>query len=87
MKGLGLALFMLASAALAAEQSLSLRVEGWHSKGDVYKTEAAVQQVRGVKSVSSDLAKKSITVSFDDAVANPAQIQKAISSAGYVSHR
>jgi copper chaperone CopZ len=87
MKGLGLALFMLASAALAAEQSLSLRVEGWHSKGDVYKTEAAVQQVKGVKSVSSDLAKKSITVSFDDAVANPAQIQKAISSAGYVSHR
>jgi copper chaperone CopZ len=87
MKGLGLALFMLASAALAAEQSLSLRVEGWHSKGDVYKTEAAVQQVKGVKGVSSDLAKKSITVSFDDAVANPAQIQKAISSAGYVSHR
>ncbi|HET9754166.1 MAG TPA: heavy metal-associated domain-containing protein [Myxococcales bacterium] len=87
MKRLGLALLMLASAALAAEQSLSLRVEGWHSKGDVYKTEAAVQQVKGVKSVSSDLSKKSITVSFDDAVANPALIQKAISSAGYVSHR
>ena len=87
MKRLALALFGMASAALAAEQSLSLRVEGWHSKGDVYKTEAAVQQVKGVKNVSSDLAKKSLTVSFDDAVANAAQIQKAISSAGYVSHR
>jgi copper chaperone CopZ len=87
MKRLALALIGLASAVLAAEQSLSLRVEGWHSKGDVYKTEAAVQQVKGVKSVSSDLPKKSITVSFDDAVANAAQIQKAISSAGYVSHR
>ncbi|HET7785858.1 MAG TPA: heavy-metal-associated domain-containing protein [Myxococcales bacterium] len=87
MKRLALALLALAGAALAAEQSLSLRVEGWHSKGDVYKTEAAVQQVKGVKNVSSDLSKKSITVSFDDAVANAAQIQKAISSAGYVSHR
>jgi copper chaperone CopZ len=87
MKRLALALFALASAALAAQQSLSLRVEGWHSKGDVYKTEAAVQQVKGVVRVSSDLSKKEITVSFDDAVANPAQIQKAISSAGYVSHR
>ena len=87
MKRFALALFAVASAALAAEQSLSLRVEGWHSKGDVYKTEAAVQQVKGVKSVSSDLSKKEVTVRFDDAVANAAQIQKAISSAGYVSHR
>lgn len=87
MKRLALTLFGLASAALAAEQSLSLRVEGWHSKGDVYKTEAAVQQVKGVVRVSSDLSKKEITVSFDDAQANAAQIQKAISSAGYVSHR
>jgi copper chaperone CopZ len=87
MKKLVLALFVLASAALAAEQSLSLRVEGWHSKGDVYKTEAAVQQVKGVVRISSDLSKKELKVSFDDAVANAAQIQKAVSSAGYVSHR
>jgi copper chaperone CopZ len=87
MKRLALALLGLASAVLAAEQSLSLRVEGWHSKGDVYKTEAAVQQVKGVVRVSSDLSKKEIRVSFDDAVANAAQIQKAISAAGYVSHR
>jgi len=77
----------IAVAAQAAEQSLSLKVDGWHSKGDVYKTEQAVQKVKGVKSVSSDLAGKSITVVFDDAATNAADIQKAISSAGYVSHR
>ena len=75
----------LAAAAHAAEQTLSLKVEGWHSKGDVYKTEAAVQKVKGVVRVSSDLSGNTITVVFDDAVANAAAIRKAISSAGYVS--
>ena len=70
---------------LAAVQTLLLKVEGWHSKGDVYKTEAAVQAVKGVTSVSSDLAKKQITVTYDGA--SVAEIQKAISAAGYVSHR
>ncbi|HZX93880.1 MAG TPA: heavy metal-associated domain-containing protein [Myxococcales bacterium] len=87
MRRIALVMFALAGAALAAEQSLSLRVEGWHSKGDVYKTEAAVQQVKGVLRVSSDLGKKELTVHFDDGVANAAGIQKAISGAGYVSHR
>lgn len=86
MRHLWLAL-ALAAAAQAAEQSLSLKVEGWHSKGDVYKTEAAVQQVKGVVRVSSDLPAKTLTVVYDDAKANPAVIQKAISGAGYISHR
>ena len=77
----------LAFAVRAAEQTLSLKVEGWHSKGDVYKTESAVQKVKGVIRVSSDLEAKTMTVVFDDAAANAAAIQKAISSAGYVSHR
>jgi copper chaperone CopZ len=87
MRRIALAVLLFSSAALAAEKSLSLRVEGWHSKGDIYKTEAAVQQVKGVLRVSSDLSKKAITVTFDDAVASEAQIQKAISGAGYLSHR
>ncbi|MGZ6142910.1 MAG: heavy-metal-associated domain-containing protein [Myxococcales bacterium] len=77
----------LSLAALAAEQSLSLKIEGWYSKGDVYKTEEAVRQVKGVKAVSSKLAAKQLTVVFDDAVASPAAIEKAISGAGYLSHR
>jgi copper chaperone CopZ len=84
---MALAILALASGALAAERSLSLRVEGWHSKGDVYKTESAIKQVKGVVRVSSDLPKKQITVTFDDAVASEAQVEKAISGAGYISHR
>jgi copper chaperone CopZ len=87
MKRLFFLALALAAAAQAAEQSLSLTVEGWHSKGDVFKTEAAIQQVKGVVRVSSDLASKKLTVVYDDAAANPAAIQKAISGAGYVSHR
>ncbi len=86
MKRLWLAL-SLAAAVQAAEQSLSLKVEGWHSRGDVFKTEAAVQKVKGVVRVSSDLGSKTITVVYDDAAANAAAIQKAISGAGYISHR
>ena len=82
-----LTILLLSLAAQAAEQSLSLKIEGWHSKGDVYKTEQAVQQVKGVRTVSSDLTKKEMRVVFDDATASAAAIQKAISSAGYLSHR
>ena len=82
-----LTVLLLSLAAQAAEQSLSLKIEGWHSKGDVYKTEQAVQQVRGVRTVSSDLTKKEMRVVFDDATASAAAIQKAISGAGYLSHR
>ena len=82
-----LTVLLLSLAAQAAEQSLSLKIEGWHSKGDVYKTEQAVQKVKGVLRVSSDLGGKTITVAFDDGSATAAEIQKAISSAGYLSHR
>ena len=41
---------LLSLAARAAEQTLSLKIDGWHSKGDGYKTEAAVRAVQGVKS-------------------------------------
>lgn len=86
MKRLSLAL-ALAFAVQAAEQSLSLKVEGWHSKGDGYKTEQAVRAVKGVTNVSADSGRKVLTVTYDDQVASPATIQKAISEAGYISHR
>jgi copper chaperone CopZ len=82
-----LAVFALALAAHAAEQTLTLKVDGWHSKGDAYKTEQAVRGVKGVTRASADPAAKQITVVYDDAAANAGSIQKAISEAGYVSHR
>ena len=82
-----LAALALALAAQAAEQTLALKVEGWHSKGDGYKTEQAVRAVKGVTNVSADSGRKVLTVTYDDQVASPVTIQKAISEAGYISHR
>ena len=74
---------VLAGAAGAAERSLPLKVEGWHSKGDAYKAEAAVRAVKGVKSATADFASKQLTVVFDDAAASEAQVRKAIADAGF----
>lgn len=78
-----MAILFLAGAANAAERSLSLQVEGWHSKGDSFKSEAAVRAVKGVKSAAGDFAGKRLTVVFDDAIASEAQLKKAIADAGF----
>ena len=77
---------LAAVGAAAADQSLTLKVDGWHSKGDAYKTEQAVRQVPGVRSTTSDAAKHELTVVFDSATSEAA-VRKAISEAGYLSHR
>jgi copper chaperone CopZ len=82
-----LAALALSLAVHAAEQTLTLKVGGWHSKGDAYKTEQALREVKGVKRASADAAAKQVTVVYDDAVASPAAIQKAISDAGYSASR
>jgi copper chaperone CopZ len=72
-----------AGAALAADQSVTLKVGGWRSKGDGYKAEAAARSVKGVKSATADVGKKELAVVFDDAVATRAQVEKAVKDAGY----
>ena len=79
--------FLLAAAAGAAERSLTLKIEGFHSKGDAYKVELAVRGVNGVRSAAADAAKKELVVVFDDAVTSEAEVRKAISAAGYASQR
>jgi copper chaperone CopZ len=79
--------FLLAAAAGAAEQSLTLKIEGFHSKGDAYKVELAVRAVKGVRSAAADAATKELVVVFEDAQTSEAEVRKAISAAGYVSHR
>ena len=88
---MGLRTFTLAAlvavGASAADQSLTLKVDGWHSKGDAYKTEQAVRQVKGVRSTTSDPVKHELSVVFDGAATSEAEVRKAISEAGYTSHR
>src|SRR5262249_55416252 len=80
-----LAALLLSLAVQAAEQTLTLKVDGWHSKGDAYKTEQAVREVKGVTRASADVAAKQITVVYDDAAASAGSIEKAIAGAGYAA--
>lgn len=77
------ALFAVAAAAFGADRSVTLKVDGWHSKGDAYKTESAVRAMKGVKDVSWDVEKRQLIVKFDDAVTSQAQVEKAVAAAGY----
>jgi copper chaperone CopZ len=70
-------------AAAAAERSVTIRVAGWHSKGDAWRTESAIRGLKGVRQVETDAGKQQVTVVFDDAVATRARIEKAIADAGY----
>jgi copper chaperone CopZ len=70
-------------AARAAEQTVTIKVSGWHSKGDAYKTEVSVRAVKGVSNASADYAKTVIVVTYDDKQATRPQLDKAIGDAGY----
>jgi copper chaperone CopZ len=73
----------LATAGRAAEKTETLKVDGWHSSGDAYKTEAALRSLKGVKQCSADKGKGEVTVTYDDAATNRGAIEKAVASAGY----
>ncbi|MFL5312039.1 MAG: heavy-metal-associated domain-containing protein [Myxococcales bacterium] len=70
-------------AALAAEKTETIKVAGWHSKGDAYKTEVAVRAVKGVSNASADYARTVIVVTYDDQQATRQQLDKAVGDAGY----
>lgn len=78
-----LAAVLLALPAGAAEQTLRLTIEGWHSKGDAYKTEVSVRAVKGVANATANYGQAAIVVTYDDKQATRQQIEKAIGDAGY----
>ena len=67
----------------AAPQTITLKVAGWHSKGDGYKTEAAVRGVKGVTGATADTKALTIVVTFEDTQATRQQVEQAVTSAGY----
>jgi periplasmic mercuric ion binding protein len=73
----------LVASAQAAEKTETLKVDGWHSSGDAYKTEQAVRSVKGVMRASADKGKGEVTVTYDDAHTSRAAIEKAVAGAGY----
>ena len=70
-------------AAHAAEKTETIKVVGWHSKGDAYKTEVSVRAVKGVSNASADYTRAVIVVTYEDTQATHQQLEKAIGEAGY----
>jgi Cu+-exporting ATPase len=71
------------TAAFAAEKTETLKVSGWHCGGCAARTEAALKDVKGVTSAKADKNAKAVTVTFDDAKVKTADLEKAITDAGY----
>jgi mercuric transport protein len=84
MKKLALALICLASAvAFAKDTTTTMKVSGWMCAGCPAKTETALKDVPGVKTVKVDREKNTATVTFDDAKAKQADLEKAVASSGF----
>ena len=72
-----------APAAFAAEKTETIHVNGWHCGGCAARTESALKDVKGVSAVASDKTKKEVTVTYDDAQAKHADLEKAIADSGF----
>ena len=77
------ALALSAAPALAESKTETLKITGWHCGGCAARTESALQDVKGVTAVKSDKAKKEVTVTYDDATAKRADLEKAITDSGF----
>jgi Cu+-exporting ATPase len=74
---------LLSFGAFAAEKTETIKVSGWHCGGCAARTEAALKDVKGVSTVSSDKAKKEVKVTYDDAKVKHADLEKAIADSGF----
>lgn len=73
----------LSAPAFAKEISTTMKVGGWHCGGCAGKTEKALKGVKGVTGAKADKATNSVTVTYDDAAASPADLEKAVAEIGY----
>jgi len=74
---------LLSVVAFAKETTTTMKVSGWMCAGCPAKTETALKEVPGVKTVKVDKEKSTATVTFDDAKAKPADLEKAVASSGF----
>jgi periplasmic mercuric ion binding protein len=81
--GVTIAALLLSAGAFAAQKTEQIKVAGWRSKGDAYKTEAALRAVKGVFKADADFGKASVTVTYEDTQASRQRLEKAVADAGY----
>ncbi|RUL77672.1 mercury resistance system periplasmic binding protein MerP [Dyella choica] len=72
-------------AGMAATRTVTLAVPGMTCPMCPVTIKKSLQKVAGVEDVSSDLARKTVTISYDDAKTQPAALIQATANAGYPS--
>jgi copper chaperone CopZ len=77
------AVLALSGTAFAKEATTTMKVSGWHCAACSGKTESAVKAVKGVQTAKADKATNTLTVTYDDAATQPAEVEKAVVAAGY----
>jgi copper chaperone CopZ len=78
---------LISPVAGAAERTETIKVSGWRSKGDAYKTESSLRGVKGVLNVTADFASGSMTVRYEDTQVDRKRLEKAVADAGYAVSR
>ena len=78
---------VLSFAAFAAEKTDTIKVSGWHCGGCAARTEAALKDVKGVTTVSSDKKKHEVKVTYDDSKVKRADLDKAIADSGFSTEK
>ncbi len=71
--------------AIAAEQTVTLKVDGMTCASCPYQVQRALKGVTGVTSVKASLADQEAVVVFDDATTTVAALTKATTEAGFPS--
>lgn len=74
-----------ASVSLAATRSATLAISGMTCPTCPITVRKALERVAGVSAVTTDFAKKTVTVSYDDTKARPEQLARATGAVGYPS--
>lgn len=78
-------LFLLATNAQAADQTVTLSVEGMTCQTCPYQVRSALKGVEGVLSVEATLETREAIVTYDDEITTIASLTEATENAGYHS--
>lgn len=78
-------MLIVATAASAGDQRVTLSVPGMFCASCPFVVQAAIQRVDGVSSVATDLESRTATVVYDDAQTSIDAITAATKEAGYES--
>jgi len=82
------AIALFSGEAMAKETTAKLQVSGWHCGGCSASTEGALKKVGGVKTAKANFESGTVEVTYDDAKASLADLEKAVEKAGYkVEHK